>query len=94
MLARQIAINGSGCGKFECCIRTTRWYTSGMELENTLREVLRSSGLSMREIARQSGIDVSVISRFLAGKSLDSSNFSKLCDLFELTLAKKPKGKQ
>ena len=56
---------------------------------NTLRRVIRDSGISMYRLEKDSGVNRLCIARFLAGKSMYSHHLDVLCDYFGLELQKK-----
>ena len=57
-----------------------------------LRKMIIDSGEYCIDIAEQTGVNVSVISRFASGLQIQSHNFDKLCEYFELDIVEKQEG--
>jgi len=53
---------------------------------NTLRQVIRDSGISMKRLEKESGVNRLCIARFLDGKEMYTHNFDALCEYFNLEL--------
>lgn len=52
----------------------------------TVREAVRGSGLSLQELARRTGVDVAALSRFMNGTGLTLATFDKLAGELELRI--------
>ena len=53
---------------------------------DTLRQVIRDSGISMYRLEKESGVNRLCVARFLNGKAMYSHHLDVLCDYFGLEL--------
>lgn len=54
---------------------------------DTLRQIIRDSGISMYRLEKDSGVNRLCITRFLNGKAMYSHHLDALCAYFDLELA-------
>jgi transcriptional regulator with XRE-family HTH domain len=62
-------------------------------ITETLRQIIRDSGISKRQLAKETGVDRMSITFFMQGKELHSNNINKLADYFGYELTKKKEAK-
>ena len=64
------------------------------DLETTLREAARASGMSMKRIADEAGLHYATVHGFLASnRTMTLQTASRLCELLGLALSPNPKAK-
>ena len=61
---------------------------------DTLRQIIRESGISMYRLEKDSGVNRLCIARFLDGKEMYTHNLNALCEYFNLELVARQNRKE
>ncbi len=61
------------------------------DFAETLRQAIRSAGLTQYQLAKVTGVPQSALSQFMTGKDLRVETFQKLCRVVGLELKQNPK---
>lgn len=57
-----------------------------VNLEKTLRDAARKSGLSVYALAKRAGLPVTTVQQFMGGRGMQLRTASRLCDVLALNL--------